>query len=306
MLILHTAFEEDYIYLWGECSFEEPPQVSEKDGRTFLPWGAGISELRSALKVCGVRSGRKSTPEDAWIVSLLLPSRGGIPIPSSPMLGDIPESDEPAVLSPFFVESTILSFDEFSKLVRVIRESGEKLPFPGIIFGSDLKFMCRAFEYAAVLVQRGNYIPDMAPRGDSFVSQWRPIILTKYHDEANTFAAAMPPVLCAFSAKKPLEEPKTRRSCALSLLETLTDMIVRSSQHGVSEKGRRVNAENPHEIWIRSLIWQKNPLEKWDSDMALLYPQIRSWSDSLQSVTAQPWRMFMRLEEPISDKESNW
>lgn len=307
MLILHTAFEQDLIYLWGECSFENRRLRSrEKEGRCFLPWGAKPPQLRAALRAFGLRGGRKAPAEEAPTVSLLLPARGRFPLPSSPILGEIHDSGEPPALAPYYVEALVLSFTEFTQLLRIIRESGERLSFPGLLFADDLKFMCRALEYAAVLVQRGTYIPDMEPRGDSFVSQWRPIILAKYQDEFSSFASAMPPVLCGFSTDAPLEAPRSKRAGATLLLESMTDMLIRSSQQGAADRGRRVNAGNPHEIWLRSLIWQKAPLIKWNEEMASLYPQIRAWADSLKAVTAQPWRLFMRLEEPIGEGERSW
>ncbi len=307
MLILHTAFEQDLIYLWGECSFENRRLRSrEKEGCRMLPWGAKPPQLRAALRAFGLRGGRKAPAEEAPTVSLLLPARGKFPLPSSPILGEIHDSGEPPALVTYYVEALVLSFTEFTQLLRIIRESGERLSFPGLLFADDLKFMCRALEYAAVLVQRGTYIPDMEPRGDSFVSQWRPIILAKYQDEFSSFAAAMPPVLCAFSAGEPLEAPRSKHAGAMLLLESMTDMLIRSSQQGAADRGRRVNAGNPHEIWLRSLIWQKAPLIKWNEEMASLYPQIRAWADSLKAVTAQPWRLFMRLEEPIGEGERIW
>ncbi|MCD7952857.1 MAG: DEAD/DEAH box helicase [Synergistaceae bacterium] len=307
MLILHTAFEQDLIYLWGECSFENRRLRSrEKEGCRMLPWGAKPPQLRAALRAFGLRGGRKAPAEEAPTVSLLLPARGKFPLPSSPILGEIHDSGEHPALVTYYVEALVLSFTEFTQLLRIIRESGERLSFPGLLFADDLKFMCRALEYAAVLVQRGTYIPDMEPRGDSFVSQWRPIILAKYQDEFSSFAAAMPPVLCAFSAGEPLEAPRSKHAGAMLLLESMTDMLIRSSQQGAADRGRRVNAGNPHEIWLRSLIWQKAPLIKWNEEMASLYPQIRAWADSLKAVTAQPWRLFMRLDEPIGEGERIW
>ncbi len=306
MLILHTAFEQDMLYLWGECSFENKRlRNREKEGRLMLPWGARPQQLRAALRGCGIRHGRKAPADEPLAASLLLPTRGRFPLPSSPILGEVHDSGDPPVLVSYEVEALALSFEEFTQLLRIIRESGERLSFPGLLFADDLKFMCRALEYAAVLVQRGTYIPDMEPRGDSFVSQWRPIILAKYHDEFSSFAAAMPPVLCAFSANG-APEARPKRAGAMLLLECMTDMLIRSSQLGGTDRGRRVNAGNPHEIWLRSLIWQKAPLVKWNEEMASLYPQIRAWADSLKAVTAQPWRLFMRLEEPLSADEKSW
>lgn len=307
MLILHTAFEQDQIYLWGESSFENKKlRNRERAGGNMLPWSAKPQQLRAALRECGVRHGRRTPADESFTASLLIPARGKTPLPSSPILGEVPDSGEPPALSAFYVDAVALSFTEFTQLLRIIRESGERLSFPGLLFADDFKFMCRALEYSAALVQRGAYIPDMEPRGDSFVSQWRPMILAKYQDEFSAYAAAMPPVLCAFSTDGPPAAPCPKRTGAMRLLECMTDMLIRSSQLGGTDRGRRVNAGNPHEIWLRSLIWQKAPLVKWNEEMASLYPQIRAWADSLKAVTAQPWRLFMRLEEPIGEGERDW
>ena len=51
MLILHLAYEQNSIYLWGEVSFDRlrRPKPGE-DGYAALPWGAKPAELRAALK----------------------------------------------------------------------------------------------------------------------------------------------------------------------------------------------------------------------------------------------------------------
>lgn len=299
MLILHTAFEQDALYLWGESSFERP-RSKEKDGLKVLPWGASAMKLRAALRLCGIRRGRKAPTENGVCVCLLLPTRGKFPLPSSPMLGEPHSSgEEELVLEPFCTEALEITSAELTKIRSMICEGGERLAYPGLLFADDAKFMCHALEYAATLIQRGCYIPDMEPREGGFVSQWRPIILAKYQEEFSAFAEALPLVLCAFSSGTTIDKPKTKRDTASALLACLTDMIIRSSQQGTDDHGRRIRSDNPHEIWLRSLIWQKAPLEKWNTEMTALYPQIRAWADSLISVTAQPWRLFIRLGEPI-------
>ena len=301
MLIFHTSFENDRIYLWGECSFEGKRVMRrEKDGVPLLPWRARSAQLRSALRDCGIKRGRGRVGIESAAVSLLLPHRDGVPLPSNPILGEVPESTEPLKLGPFMTEAVTITFQEFCSLMNILRESDERLAIPGLLFGEDMKFACRAFEYAAALVQRGSYIPDMKPCGESWLSQWRPIILAKYQDEFAAFAQAMPPVFCGFSAEAPLSAPAGRRETAMLLLEELTDMMIRASQSG-TERGRMVNAGNPHELWLRSLIWQKAPLSKWNEEMSALYPQIREWADTLKSVTAQPWRLFLRLEDQSAE-----
>ncbi|MEG1602719.1 MAG: DEAD/DEAH box helicase [Cloacibacillus sp.] len=301
MLILHCGLENDKIYLWGECSFEHRKfshlSNNETERAPRHPWGADSRELRAALKEAAIRHGRKSSSEETAEIFLLLPSRGGLPVPSNPILGDA-ASDGPITAASYSTEAVVLSFDEFMELIRLYRESDERLSIPGVLFGDDIKYLCRAAEYTAALVQRGSYMPDMKREEAGYVSQWRPMILAKYQDEFTAFASAMPALLCGLSASAPFTAPRGRRAAAFSLLESLLDMMIRASQSQAAERGRKVNAGNPHEIWLRSLIWQKAPLLKWDEEMTSLYPQIRAWADSLKAVTAQPWRLFMRLEEP--------
>lgn len=298
MLILHLAYEQNSIYLWGEVSFDKlrRPKTGE-DGYAALPWGAKPPDLRAALKETGVRNARR-TNEQATHIYLLLPARNGVPMPSDGILGDAPYAGSELELGIFRVPALTVEFAELSAMLRMMRECGDRIPAPGIILGGDFKYLCRALEYAAALVQRGTYIPDMEPYMGTYASQWRPVILAKYHDEFSAFAKAMPPVLCGVSAGEPKTGPRRKRETAMLILEGLIDAMIRASQHGATEMGLRINSDNSHEIWIRSLIWKRTPLLRWQDEMAALYPQIRDWADSLKAVTAQPWRLFLRIEEP--------
>ncbi len=305
MLILHLAYEQNCVYLWGEASFESPPRARAGEDRTpVLPWCAKPSELRAALRAAGVRGARKIN-ELAAHIYVLFPSRSGMPMPSDGILGDAPQGEGKIGLTSFRVPALPIAFQEFAAMLRMTRECGDRIPAPGIMLAGDFKYLCRALEYAAAFVRRGTYMPDMEPFCGTFASQWRPVILAKYQDEFAAFAKASPPVLCGVSAGGPLETPRSKRENAMLILEGLIDTIVRASQHGASETGRRINSANPHEIWVRSLVWPRSPLVKWHDEMEALYPQIRAWADSLKTMTAQPWRLFMRVEEP-SEGESLW
>ena len=260
MLILHLAYEQNSIYLWGEVSFDRlrRPKPGE-DGYAALPWGAKPAELRAALKETGVRNARK-TNELATHIYILLPAKDGVPAPSDGILGDAPQPAGEAKLEIFRVPALPVEFAEFAAMLRMMRECGERIPAPGIILADDFKYLCRALEYAAALVQRGTYIPDMEPFLETYASQWRPVILAKYQDEFSAFAKAMPPVLCGVFLDEPQETPRRKRENAMLILEGLIDSMIRASQHGASEMGRRINSGNPHEIWIRSLIWKRAPL----------------------------------------------
>ena len=305
MLIIHSFYAENSFYLWGERSFE-PEEVLNKSGLgadvTALPWGASAEMVRRAMKRASVSGGRKGAADSVVFAHVLLPSRGGVPIPSSPLLGECCCGDEEAVLSSYTVPAVPVSSEEIVEISAILKNTDEKLSVPGVLFADDLRFIAKALEYASIMVCRGTYLPDMERSGDSFVSVWRPLLLAKHQDEHLEYVKAIPAILRGFSLREPRTEVAGRDESAEAILCALLDYVIRSSQ-AAKQHGRKVDSSNPHEIWLRSLTWPKVPLESWNEDMDSLYPQIRNWADSLKAVTRQPWRLFMRLEEP--EREEN-
>ena len=304
MLIIHSFFAENSFYLWGERSFEPEEIVTNScigGDVPALPWGASADMVRKAMKRASVPGGRKGVSDSAVTAYLLLPSRGGVPIPSSPLLGEC-GGDEEAVLSSYTVAAVPVSNEEIVGISALLKNTEEKLSVPGVLFADDLRFIAKALEYASIMVCRGTYLPDMERSGDSFVSVWRPLLLAKHQDEYLEYVKAIPAILRGFSLTEPPTETAGREESAEAILCALLDYVIRSSQ-AVKQSGRKVDSSNSHEIWLRSLTWPKAPLDNWNEDMDSLYPQIRNWADSLKAVTKQPWRLCMRLEEP--EREEN-
>ena len=302
MLIIHAAYLENSFYLWGEHSFNGP-DLTRAAASADLPWGAGSAEIIEALKNAGIKNAKKLSPKSAVKAYLTLPSRGGIPIPSSPLLGELPDIDGKAELKNLRVEALPLSREEMAEVTALLRREGEKLTVPGLLFADDVKFVARAVEYAALNAMRGTFAPDMELREDGYYSVWKPLFPAKYQDEYKSYIDAVPPVMRGFALKKgaPL---RGARDTAGPIFEEMLDGAVRDAQNALGAHGRKVDPDNPHEIWLRSLTWPPAPLERWGATMESLYPQIRAWTDSIGSVTGQPWRLFMRLEEPTIEGES--
>lgn len=306
MLIIHAAFADNRFYLWGERSFE-PEEIGlfERAGAgsyVRLPWGADARSLRDALKQAGIRPVRKNAASEIVTAYLVLPVRDGLPLPSSPLLGELPEAPQEAATGVFSVEALSVSQAELMNLSQTLSLSGEKLAVPGLLFADDVKFIVKALELAALMVYRGAFLPDMEKTEAGFASVWRPLHLAKYQEEYSSCVRALPPVLRGFKLKA---EPGLieREKAASDMLEELIDGIVRNAQTAAGARGRQVDPSNQHEIWIRSLAWPKATLDKWRGDMELLYPQIRAWADSVKAVISQPWRLFLRLEEPADKSE---
>ena len=300
MLIIHAFFAEDNFYLWGERSFEgvvPPPGAAP----ARHPWQADAQEIRDALKRLSVRHGRRARQEERSAF-VMLPSLGGLPIPSSPLIGELGIEGEP-VLSEFEITAIEIKYDELAEIAKLANDAGDNVPSPGVMFADDARFIARAFEYAALMVCRGTFLPDMTTRGESMVSMWSPLFLAKYQDERAAYMNSAPPILGAYSLTRGEPAARDRFDVADDILRELLDDIVRSSkiQGG---RGRKVDATNPHEIWVRSLTWPRAPLDIWGDELESLCPQIAEWTNSVQAVTDQPWKLFLRLEEPAEETEA--
>lgn len=308
MLIIHTAYAERRFFIWGERSFETDEIKDEKGtdpsagevNMTSHPWDAGVPVLEEALRRIGVRvSRRRAASDDGIDAFVALPSRGNIPIPSSPLLGEVPKAKDGAGLAEFKVSALRVSLEDLLLMSRILDRNEEKLSVPGLLFAYDAAFVSKALEYASLMALRGNFIPDMRLTDKGYTSVWKPLHLAKYQDEYISYLNGMPPVLRGFSLKQGQGISAAGEYIAEEILETLLDDIVRAAQITGGSKGKKVDPDNPHDIWLRSLAWPCGLLDKWSDAMEALYPQVRAWADSLKTMTLQPWRLFIRLEEPI-------
>jgi superfamily II DNA or RNA helicase len=299
MIILHTAFREGY-YIWGELSFERAASALPVHGAS-LSWAAGAAQIERALLDAGVLRPSAQQRRLRYVSGYVsMPVCGGKPRPSSPLLGEVPRCGGEPALGLFKVPALTVGRKELAAISALLDGESGKLAVPGVIFADDARSLCNALKYAALLVSRGAFLPDMEKRDGSYRSIWRPLYLAKYQDEFERFKNSLPPSLFAFSTEKRGPEfPDMELSCEL-LIESLLDSIIRDSQLASDIKGRRVDSDNPHEIWLRSLGWPGGNLEKWNEDMAVLYGQIGNWIGSIKSVTGQPWKLFLRIEEPMA------
>lgn len=309
MLVLHAAFYEHKFYIWAERSFETKSIVPYmKRARSVekiyrLPWTAEAADIHTVLNDIGLYKSQKEA--ELWSEGikayLTVPVKQGVPLPSSPLLGELPTLAEDAEvdLEVFQIDALPVPHEVLIALLRLLDTEGERLSVPGVLFAPDMYCICNALRYAALSVLRGNYLPDMEEFEDGYVSVWTPLYRTKYQEEITKYVRSIPMVVRGFSVKKSAPCVQDREQVAVSIFENLVDSIVRSAQATEGARGKKVDADNTHEIWIRSLGWQKAPLEKWNEDMDMLYPQIQTWLDSIMSVSGQPWKLFLRIDEPI-------
>ena len=305
MLIIHAAFADNSFYLWGERSFDVA-DLERAEGSSSLPWCADVGGVIEALREAGLKSAKKYTDKQAVSAFVTLPSCGGLPLPSSRLLGELPEQQGETELRVYQINALPVSREDMADgCLALAHSDGERLAVPGLLLADDVRYMSKALEFAALYAARGAFVPDMETRGSCFYSVWKPLFLAKYQDEYKTFIEAAPPVLLGFSTE-PGAQLKNRAEVARPIFEIFLDGLVRDAQNALGARGRKVDPDNPHEIWLRALTWPSAPLDRWGEAMESLYPQIRAWSGSLETVTSQAWRLFMRLEEPSEDEQDIW
>ncbi|MDD4159477.1 MAG: SNF2-related protein [Synergistaceae bacterium] len=264
--------------------------------------------MHDVLKTAGIRHSRKAPAESSVVTAYIdLPSYNGCPLPSSPLLGELPETDGEPSIERFSVEAVHITHEELTALLQLIKESREKLPVPGLLWGKDLKYILKGLEYASLMVMRGTYLPGMESSDGSYFSVWKPLHLAKYQDGYSAFVNSLPPVTKSFSLESERTHQDDSQKIADSILEAFLDEIVRKAQAVPGKRGRQVDQTNPHDIWLRSLTWPRSALHRWKDEMGPLSSQIAEWADSVRVVTKQPWRLFLRLEEPLTgSKEGTW
>ncbi|PKL03853.1 MAG: ATP-dependent helicase [Synergistetes bacterium HGW-Synergistetes-1] len=311
MIVIHVSYADNRFFVWGECSFGSGELISSPassvSGIPRLPWDAGSLAVHDILKTAGIRHSRRIPAESSAVAYVDLPAYNGCPIPSSPLLGELPEiSGEPSV-ERFSVEALHITHEELTALFQLIKESREKLPVPGLLWGNDLKYVLKGLEYASLMVTRGTYLPGMESSDGSYFSVWRPLHLAKYQDGYSAYVNSLPPVTGSFSLTSEKMQPDDPQDTADSILEAFLEEIVRRAQAVPGRRGKQVDQTNPHDIWLRSLTWPRSALHRWNDEMGPLCTQIQEWTDSVRVVTNQPWRLFLRLEEPLSgNAEGTW
>lgn len=315
MIVLHAGFDENVLYVWAERSFETRaiiPYITrarspEKIYR--LPWTADDEQIYEVLETTGLLH-KSEVPDSQQRIKayVTVPVQGGVPLPSLPLLGELPPAGGETDLEVFQVDAVPVTYGAMISLVRFLDGNGERLPIPGVLFAEDLRCVINAVKYASLLVMRGDFLPDMEEADEGLVSVWRPLYRAKYDDDLAELIRTIPSSLRGFYARKGLPRLRARAEITLEMLESMLDSIVRNAQNTNGVRGKKVDADNSHEIWLRSLAWQKSSLEKWNDNMDVLYPQIKSWKDSIMSVTGQPWRLFLRVDEPAEDDadEKKW
>jgi len=290
LLVLHGAPSDRGLILWAETSDPPPPPPLPKRARKVElppPLAAGAA-IEALPKLPGERGSAI-----AW-----LPSAGGKPLPSTPLLGD-GAAAKPRI-APWTVQTIVLGFDDALDLL--IESVGKTLLAPGVLVGADLAFCTTAMRFAAAVAAREHLLPSLEECDGRWLARWLPAFTAHELQLLASLSRAMPPVALAIGSKSDAPPHVNASDATRALVVGLTDRLVRRS---VAALPRATYGESIHDRWLTALRSDDGAIDAGAAEAARLQNAITEWSRPVASAAELPFRVAFRLEEP-ADGEEGW
>ncbi len=313
MLILHAAFFEDRLFVWGEIP--APADLLLHRGSkgklkapkpSPLPYDAGREKISEALKEAGLGN----LPGDfaSQAVVAWLPTRKNRPLASSPLIAEASVSNAEAVLSPWQV--TALALPPAGEIELLCACVNEEVLAPGLIIGKDLAFWAQALRFAGSLTARQRFLPGLQEIQGTYRACWE-LVLTGTDSGVAARLAALMPRVCRSLTPDPATCPVVLAAKVLEdFLGRMVDHLVRSSCPSAAEpaqvrRGRPARKtpgfDSLHDQWLHALQTPDGLLAGDPGELAQLLEQIQKWRRPISVTAATPFRLCFRLEEPEED-----
>ena len=294
MLVLHAAFHDGCLHLWGEST---PPAAGTAAGA--YPYRTEVAQLRDALAQADLTllAGKAAVGER----TLWLPTQGDAPLPSSPLVAEPPKSRKAPTLVAWTVPTLALTAVDAVRLLAAVRDHVALAP--GVAAGDDLRYWSEALRLAGALVHREQMLPDLTEQRGAYRACWTPVFLGEDGLRLERLARAMPSAARALGSDPRTLPDAAPREVLRAFLGWIADHLIRRS--AVSPRLERTGADSTaHQQWLRALRQADGALDKDSAELRSLLRQIRDWQRPLLRLVNAPYRLCFRLEEPGFDAES--
>jgi SNF2 family DNA or RNA helicase len=283
MLFLHAVVARRRIGFWAERTRHESDVAAPRKRVRAAPhpYAAAAGDLMSA-----VREVIPGIPAKHWTTETLLalPTVGGLPVPSSPIVGDIP-SETPEIRI-WEVAAWTPVEDSGIDLLACVGD-GPTLA-PGIGIGSSLRYWAAAMRFAAALVTRQQFLPDLVRHDGNWFARWTPVLAGNHATHFERLANAMPP------AARATENASSASDVLRGFLGSVVDRLVR----GPNPPRPRETFVTPHDRWLHALRTATGEFGGTDAEAVPLEAQIRQWRLPVAATESAPYRLCFRLDEP--------
>jgi len=310
MIVLHAAAFADDLWLWAEVSGKGVSPANARRGRPpksprpiDLPYGAGWDELAAALRAAPL--GNKPRKAQSRPMLIWVPARGAVPVPSGPLVAEVPASRARPKLSSWTV--TTLPLEPAAAVDLLCGVADRQTLAPGVLVGRDLAFWAGALRLAASLVARQQFLPGVTEQNGAYRARWEPVFAGADAERLADMARRMPASARAMSDPETTAPPETAGVDLLKRFAArMVDELVRSSlPERAAEKTRRrarraksQHFDSIHDQWLDALRHGDGTMQGEPSELAEFAGQARRWRRPMAVSTAAPFRLCFRLEEP--------
>ncbi len=336
MIFLHGTFIDSILGIWAETDeYENGSLPSEKKTSSKIrsakteipaphPWSASsellFRELAPVFESANLnyaraeaeekrpikRKGKIRQEEAAPAISenmfiAELPSIKGLPVPSSPMIAEIPVSKKEPEFKTWLLQGISLAALPAVKFLSSIESALSLAGAKHIKIMPDLHFCIHLVRFAGALVSRQNFLPGIS--GDKEpIGIWEPVFTGLEQERRDSFIRSVPGLCRAISLQKPEIDAEVRNIPSSSFfvtktLSVLTDCIVR-----IGSGKRTFNGfeKNLHQEWVSQLVFQDSPACEKLKELA---PALKNWRRPIALSGSAPYRFCFQLEEPSYDDE---
>jgi SNF2 family DNA or RNA helicase len=296
MIVLHAGLREDGLWLWGESPSSEPSAPKPRGRRSRIPrpaaspYDAGGAGLLDALGAVGIPIPRATRMERAvgW-----LPTAGGAPLASSPLI-DEPAEGTPS-LRPWTLTTVGLALPRAVDLLCACVDK-EALA-PGVFLGRDLAFATDAMRFAAGLVARQHFVPGLEKRAGAWRARWTPVVEGPDAERLVHLARAMPAACRALGENGDVPPMVSSVAILREFVAAVVDHLVRSAD-AIRPAGKG-SFDSLHDQWLHALRSEDGAIDADQAELGRLASQVREWHRPITSLAAAPFRLTLRLEEPV-------
>jgi len=307
MIILHAGRIGKQFFLWCESPAESETPVVRRGRKPKnpivkpYPYDSGVENLSSALELLLGSTGRKKAEK----INVWIPTIGGNPVPSSPLVAEITASNAEPALAPWTVHAYPLEAEE--AIVLLCACMGKRVLAPGVISGTDIIWWADALKFAGSLVAGQKYLPGVRGGEGEYRAFWEPVFSGEDAGELAKLAKKMPPAARALAPEASAVPPETPAALAArKFIEESLDWIVRSEigeKKPAKETRKRKSFDSVHDAWVSALKSPDGLIYGDEKELLQLAVRTREWQRPLTILTTSPFRFCFRLEEPAAEEQ---
>src|SRR5260221_4458886 len=309
IIVLHAGWLDGEVLVWGEMPAAEAPSRDKLRGQQAwsaaaaapLPYSVPNEALARVLVEAA--SGLDELRIQPASIILWLPTAGGVPLASSPLIAPTPDTSSVPALAPWSADA--LRLDRGSLLLLLSHCADCQTLGPGLLIAEDVRYWVQCMRFAASLVTRQAFLPSMQMIGHTCVARWRPFIGAQDELHLEQLAAAMPGVCRALSHAVGEPLATAPRLIVRDLTAALTDHLVREAADGNADppatprtRARGATFDSMHDQWLAAPRARDGRMGGDPPALAALATQVNEWAQALSVGSGASGRLCFRLGEP--------